>query len=300
MSLNFALILFVLLIVTGIVWSLDRWSLRPARQARMNAAAADFDRQQGDAIRASSGQAEAARRRQEVVDRAAKMPWWVEYSVSFFPVILFVFALRSFVVEPFRIPSGSMMPTLQIGDLILVNKFSYGIRLPIIDKKIIPVSDPKRGDVMVFRYPADPQVDYIKRVVGVPGDEVAYLNKRLTINGQAVPTVSKGEYFDPDRVSYAGLFGETLGGVPHEILIEERRPAEIEPFPSFPNKDQCTYSREGVRCKVPAGSYFMMGDNRDNSADSRYWGFVPEANIVGKAFFVWMNFGDLKRIGRFH
>lgn len=297
---NFALILFVLLVVTGIVWSLDRWSLRPARQARMNAAAAQFDQTRAPSIRVTSGEAEAARQRQEAVDHAAKMPWWVEYSVSFFPVILFVFTLRSFVVEPFRIPSGSMIPTLQIGDLILVNKFAYGLRLPIVDKKIVPIGEPERGDVMVFRYPPDPQVDYIKRVIGLPGDEVAYLNKRLTINGQAVPTESKGEYFDPDRVSYAGLFGEKIGDKAHEILIEERRSGEIDPFPSFPGKDNCTYSREGVRCTVPAGHYFMMGDNRDNSADSRYWGFVPETNIVGKAFFVWMNFGDLKRIGRFH
>lgn len=300
MSLNFALILFLLLIVTGIVWALDRWSLRPARQLRMNAAASDFDTGRAESIRITGGDAEMTRQRQDVIDKAAKMPWWVEYSVSFFPVILFVFVLRSFVVEPFRIPSGSMIPTLQIGDLILVNKFSYGLRLPIIDKKVVPLGEPARGDVIVFRYPADPQVDYIKRVVGLPGDQIAYLNKKLTINGEPVPTEAKGEYFDPERVSYASLYGEKLGDVSHEILIEDRRSAEIEPFPSFPNKDLCTYSREGVRCTVPAGNYFMMGDNRDNSADSRYWGFVPESNIVGKAFFVWMNFGDLKRIGRFH
>ncbi|MDH2235878.1 signal peptidase I [Pigmentiphaga sp. GD03639] len=300
MSLNFALILFVLLVVTGIVWAFDRVSLRPQRTARMARAAAEFDAGRAQSVRAASGEAEVARQRQEAVDRAGKMPWWVEYSVSFFPVILFVFVLRSFVVEPFRIPSGSMMPTLQIGDLILVNKFSYGLRLPIVDKKVVPLGDPQRGDVVVFRYPVDPQVDYIKRVVGVPGDEVAYLNKRLTINGQEIPMKKVGEYFDPDRVSYAALYDENLKGVNHQILIDERRSPEIDPFGSYPNRDACEYSREGVRCKVPAGNYFVMGDNRDNSADSRYWGFVPDSNIVGKAFFVWMNFGDLKRIGRFH
>ncbi len=300
MSLNFALILFLLLVLTGVVWALDRWSLRPQRMQRMNRAAAEFDAGRAQSIRAASGEQEVARQRQELVDQAGKMPWWVEYSVSFFPVILFVFMLRSFVVEPFRIPSGSMIPTLQIGDLILVNKFSYGLRLPIVDKKIVDLGEPKRGDVMVFRYPVDPQVDYIKRVIGLPGDEVAYLNKQLTINGKPVPTVAKGEYFDPDRVSYAALYSEDLSGNSHEILVEERRSAEIEPFADFPGKNLCQYSREGVRCKIPEGNYFVMGDNRDNSADSRYWGFVPERNIVGKAFFVWMNFGDLKRIGRFN
>ncbi|GAA4338590.1 signal peptidase I [Pigmentiphaga soli] len=300
MSLNFALILFVLLIVTGIVWAVDRFSLRAARLRRVGLAVAEFDAGRAPALRAAGGDAEVVRQRQEVADKAGRMPWWVEYSVSFFPVILFVFVLRSFLFEPFRIPSGSMIPTLQIGDLILVNKFTYGIRLPIVDKKIIPLGEPRRGDVVVFRYPVDPQVDYIKRVIGVPGDEISYLNKRLTVNGQPVPLESKGEYFDPDRVSYAGLYHETLNGVGHDILLEERRSPEIEPFADFPNKNMCSYSREGVRCKVPPGNYFMMGDNRDNSADSRYWGFVPEGNIVGKAFFVWMNFGDLKRIGSFH
>jgi signal peptidase I len=204
------------------------------------------------------------------------------------------------VVEPFRIPSGSMIPTLQVGDLILVNKFTYGLRLPIIDKKVVSLNTPQRGDVIVFRYPLDPSVDYIKRVVGLPGDEVAYLNKKLTVNGKEVPLVSKGEYFDTDRVAYASLYGENLGGVDHDILLDSNRSPEIEPFPGFPNRDACQYSAEGVRCKVPANNYFAMGDNRDNSADSRYWGFVPDANIVGKAFFIWMNFGDLSRIGRFH
>jgi len=295
---NFALILFCLLVVTGVVWAYDKFALRPRRKARVEAAARQFDEGRGVSVLAASGHDEAARQRQQVIDEAGKLPWWIEYSVSFFPVIAFVFVLRSFVVEPFRIPSGSMIPTLQIGDLILVNKYHYGIRLPIVDKKVIPLNDPQRGDVMVFHYPVDPQIDYIKRVIGVPGDTVAYLNKRLTVNGQAVPTERLGEYFDPDRVSYSTRYRETLNAKGHDILIDERRSAEVNAFGIFPNWDQCRYAREGVTCVVPDGHYFVMGDNRDNSADSRYWGFVPDHYIVGKAFFVWMNFGDLTRIGR--
>jgi signal peptidase I len=300
MSFNFALILFVLLVLTGIAWAIDRWVLQPKRMARAVAAGERFDAVSAPSIRQSSGDAEAARQRQDAVSQAARAPWWVEYSASFFPVILFVFVLRSFIVEPFRIPSGSMIPTLQVGDLILVNKFTYGIRLPIVNNKVVPINDPQRGDVVVFRYPVDPQVDYIKRVVGVPGDEVAYLNKRLTVNGKPVPIEPAGDYFDPDRVTYTQRFVETFDGAKHEILNDPGRSGEIGMVSAFPNMNACTYSREGVRCTVPAGNYFMMGDNRDNSLDSRYWGFVPEANIVGKAFFVWMNFSDLKRIGRFH
>jgi signal peptidase I len=211
-----------------------------------------------------------------------------------------VFVLRSFIVEPFRIPSGSMLPTLQSGDLILVNKFTYGLRLPVIDTKVIPIGQPKRGDVMVFRYPVDPSVDYIKRVVGLPGDQVAYLDKKLYINGKEVPRKADGQYFEPDRVAYTAQFIESLGDKPHKILLDERRSQEIGPISAFPYREKCEYLRNGMRCTVPAGVYFMMGDNRDNSLDSRFWGFVPEANIVGKAFFIWMNFGSLGRIGPFH
>ena len=149
---------------------------------------------------------EAERLRREAGEEARRMPWWIEYAVSFFPVILFVFMLRSFVVEPFRIPSGSMLPTLQSGDLILVNKFSYGLRLPVLDKKVVDIGKPQRGDVFVFRYPVDPDVDYIKRVVGLPGDEVAYLDKKLYINGELVTHVRDGDYFEPDRVSYIAQY----------------------------------------------------------------------------------------------
>jgi signal peptidase I len=229
----------------------------------------------------------------------AKDPWWVEYGASFFPVILLVFVLRSFVVEPFKIPSGSMIPTLQVGDFILVNKFTYGIRLPVINKKIVSLSEPKRGDVMVFRYPEDPSLDYIKRVVGVPGDKVAYQNKRLTVNGQPLDTHRTDDYLHPERLYYSKQYVEKVDGIEHRTLNDDDAPAFISDASQFPHRDDCLYNNAGVICTVPPGNYFMMGDNRDNSRDSRFWGFVPEENIVGKAFFIWLNLGDMKRIGSF-
>jgi len=201
-------------------------------------------------------------------------PLIVEYARSFFPVVLAVFILRSFIAEPFRIPSGSMMPTLLIGDFILVNKFTYGIRIPVINKKIIDINKPQRGDVVVFRYPKNPSVDYIKRLIGLPGDHIHYVDKKLYINGQAVNQVSLGRYQGVGQgknMSGAELLSEDLLGVEHEILINHRAP-----------------NIEG-NFIVPPGHYFMMGDNRDNSNDSRYWGTVPEENLVGKAFFIWMS-----------
>jgi signal peptidase I len=295
MNWSFALILFVLLVLTGSIWTLDRLVLRKRRQRRAQEVAASFQDPdvQDDAQ-------EFARRRELAVEDATRMLWWLEYSVSFFPVLLFAFVLRSFVIEPFRIPSGSMLPTLQSGDLILVNKFTYGIRLPIVDRKIVPLGSPQRGDVIVFRYPVEPSIDYIKRVVGVPGDEILYQNKQLFINGVLVQRRPDGVYYEPDKVFFIAQFSEKLGDATHNILVEEDRSAEIHPIWKFPRIENCQYSREGLRCKVPAGSYFAMGDNRDNSADSRYWGFVPDSNIVGKAFLIWMNFSDLNRIGRFN
>jgi len=202
-------------------------------------------------------------------------PIIVEYAKSFFPVILIVFLLRSFLVEPFRIPSGSMMPTLLVGDFILVNKFKYGIRLPVINKKIIDIDKPKRGDIVVFRYPRNPKVDYIKRLVGVPGDRVTYRNKQLYVNGKPVPRAYVGRYQGiggGKNMTGAKDYIEDLTGVKHHILRVDRLPGV--------NRDYI----------VPQGHYYMMGDNRDNSNDSRFWGTVPEQNLVGKAFFVWMNF----------
>lgn len=215
-------------------------------------------------------------------------------------MILFVFVLRSFVVEPFRIPSGSMLPTLENGDLILVNKFQYGIRLPIIDKKIISLGTPNRGDVMVFRYPLDPSVDYIKRVIGLPGDTILYQNKTLYINGKEITHVRDGDFFEPDRSAYVGRYTEQLGNVKHSILLDKYAPQNFMPIADYPYRKNCEYLDKGVRCTVPPNHYFMMGDNRDNSLDSRYWGFVPDANIVGRAFFIWMNFSHPSRIGLFH
>lgn len=297
MSWNFALVLFVLLVLTGIIWVYEFFVGRRVRTQRMHRAAAEFDA--NPSLVGRDGD-DVAREREQVVARAGRMSWWTEYATSFFPVILFVFALRSFVVEPFRIPSGSMLPTLQSGDLILVNKFSYGIRLPVLDKKVIDLGTPKRGDVMVFRYPVEPEVDYIKRVVGLPGDEVAYIDKKLYLNGTEVPQTRDGDYYEPDRVSYIAQFDEKLGETAHTILLDPRRAQEYSPIWAFPYQENCQYARNGLRCTVPAGHYFAMGDNRDNSADSRYWGFVPDQNIVGKAFLIWMNFSDLGRIGRFN
>jgi len=225
----------------------------------------------------------------------------VEYSVSLFPVILLVFLLRSFLVEPFRIPSGSMMPTLLAGDFILVNKYTYGIRLPVADRKIIDVNQPQRGEVMVFHFPEDPSIDYIKRIVGVPGDLVEYRDKRLSINGQALTYRENGTFsFETGGLNYVTgiVYQEKLGEHEHTAMTIPGIPGFLQDqLKTFPYQENCTYNEDGFACRVPEGHYFMMGDNRDGSNDSRYWGFVPDRNIVGKAFFIWMNFGDFKRIG---
>ncbi|HAU57285.1 MAG TPA: signal peptidase I [Comamonadaceae bacterium] len=295
---NFALLLFLATVVTGAYWLAERFYFLPQRhraaQAIEDAAAqrrAELDRM---------GIAKVDIDVQESKERLLMQPWWLDWTAGLFPVIATVFLLRSFLFEPFKIPSGSMIPTLLVGDLILVNKFTYGVRLPVIHTKIIEGNAPQRGDVMVFRYPPQPNLDYIKRVVGVPGDEVAYLNKRLTINGQAVDTASAADFFDDSVMRYFKQYEEQLGTRPHRLLNNPEVSAFIQGASNFAYRDNCRYSVEGVVCKVPEGHYFMMGDNRDNSLDSRYWGFVPESHIVGKAFFVWMNFGNLKRIGAFN
>lgn len=260
---NFALLLFLATLFTGLLWGFDRYWARPKRAA---------------------GVAE---------------PKWVEYGSSFFPVFLAVFFLRSFLVEPFKIPSGSMLPTLFVGDFILVNKFAYGIRLPVINKKIVENENPQRGDVMVFRYPPDPSLDYIKRVIGVAGDTVRYQNKKLTVNGVAYRYEKVPDFMDHDRSYFIPRFKESTPEVAHEVLVERDAPAFVSHVANFPGRDKCHYNDSGFECVVPPGHYFMMGDNRDNSQDSRFWGFVPDENIVGKAFFIWFNFADLKRVGGF-
>jgi signal peptidase I len=295
---NFALILFVLTVFTGILWVLDKLVFAKQRRARAAALVADFDARNAAALARKEPIVEQERRSLE--DGALRQPAWLEYTASFFPVILLVFVLRSFLFEPFRIPSGSMIPTLEIGDLILVNKYEYGIRLPVVNRKVVELGQPKRGDVMVFRYPLNPSQDYIKRVVGLPGDRVEYVNKRLTINGQPVPMQKLDPYYDADRMQYYTQFLEKLGTVDHRVIVSDQVPPGLGG--GFPNTHPgaCQYSGSGVVCQVPPGHYFMMGDNRDNSEDSRFWGFVPDENIVGRAFFIWMNFGNIGRIGSFN
>ncbi|MBA0916037.1 MAG: signal peptidase I [Nitrosomonadaceae bacterium] len=262
---NFPLIMLMLLLVTGGIWLLDHFILRRKR-------APD-----------------------------TREPWWIEYPKSFFPVILIVFALRSFLLEPFKIPSGSMIPTLLVGDFILVNKYTYGVRLPVINLKVMDVNEPKRGEVMVFRYPENPSLDYIKRIVGLPGDTITYRDKQLILNGNPLKMESVGEYiYIESRLSYVynQRYVESLGEHGHNIIINPEvpglHPSEVH---QFPFQENCIYQYSEFTCTVPAGNYFTMGDNRDSSSDSRYWGFVPERNIVGKAFLIWWNFSDFKRIG---
>jgi signal peptidase I len=272
MNFDFPTLLVAATFFTGLAWAFDAlvWAPRRSRSARQ------LERQ---------GMSPQSRE----VTAALKEPTWIEYCKSFFPVILAVLLLRSFLVEPFRIPSGSMMPTLLVGDFILVNKFAYGIRLPVLNTKIIDIGEPQRGDVVVFRYPKDPSVDYIKRVVGLPGDRIGYYNKMLHINGKPVAQVPAGVYVGTGSgvsMSGAGERLEQLGDVQHRILVMPRTPG-----------------MEGEYV-VPKNQYFVMGDNRDNSNDSRYWGTVPEQNLVGKAFRIWMNWDSANggiewdRIGR--
>ena len=238
---DFEFILVVFALLTGIIWLLDKLVLAGHR--------------------AVSGKNES---------------FIVEQSKSFFPVLLVVLLLRSFLVEPFRIPSGSMLPTLEIGDFILVNKFAYGVHLPVLHTEVIPLGNPEPGDVVVFRYPEDPSLDFIKRVVGVPGDVVVYRNKQLTVNGVLLEQTALGQYDQRSPAigtSYT-RFNEVGPDSSHDIL-------KLNPIPS-----------RDFQVVVPERSYFVLGDNRDESSDSRVWGFVPEDNLVGKAFAVWMHWGQ--------
>ena len=295
---NFPLILLILTIVTGIVWCLDVFHFAKQRRRKADEALAEFDAR--NAKLQVEGVKPDASGRAELEERLLKQPAWIEYSGSFFPVIAAVFFLRSFLFEPFKIPSSSMLPTLQSGDLILVNKFVYGIRLPVINQKIIPLGEPKRGDVMVFKYPKNPAQDYIKRVVGVPGDRVVYRNKRLIVNGEPATYAPLSDYLDGERLVYSRQFAETLSGVKHGVLNDSHAPAYVPNPDRFPKHELCTYNVEGFACTVPQGHYFMMGDNRDNSLDSRFWGFVPDKYIVGRASFIWLSLsGGFSRIGSF-
>lgn len=207
----------------------------------------------------------------------------VEYARSFFPIFLAVLLLRSFLVEPFRIPSGSMIPTLLVGDFILVNKFTYGIRLPVLNHKLVPIGEPARGDVVVFRNPENPAIPFIKRVIGLPGDVVEYRDKAVFINGEVLPQSDVGGYVGTGRSaahSSSVIRTEQIDELSHDILLTQARPGG------------------NYRFEVPADSYFVLGDNRDNSRDSRFWGFVPDQNLVGKAFFIWFSWDGGPAFGR--
>ena len=262
MNFDFALVLVLATFVSGLIWLLDSLLFAPKRRA---AATGQMD----DAAVGSKGEAAATKTADEPNE-----PVLVEYAKSFFPVLLIVLVLRSFIFEPFRIPSGSMIPTLLVGDFILVNKFSYGVRLPVLNTKVLEVGKPETGDVAVFRFPGDPSLDYIKRVIGVPGDHIRYVNKSLVINGKPVKLEQAGP-FQPPESAYPAQnlleLKEDLQGVEHQVLV---------------SLNKHIINGEWV---VPAGHYFVMGDNRDNSNDSRYWGFVPEENLVGKAMMIWMH-----------
>ena len=261
MHFDFPAFLVLATLVTGGIWLVDALAFAPRRRRVAEAMA-------GGGTVAGSG--------------VAKEPVLVEYSRSFFPVILIVLLLRSFLVEPFRIPSGSMMPTLLVGDFILVNKFAYGIRLPVLNKKVVEIGTPERGDVVVFRYPQDPTVDYIKRVVGLPGDRVEYRGKVLSVNGETVEQTAQGLYTGVGsgiRETGSFMAQENLQGVEHAILKH----------PLAPDAPPHCRLFAGGPVTVPEGHFLVMGDNRDNSNDSRCWGFVPEQNLVGKAFAIWMH-----------
>jgi signal peptidase I len=295
---DFALFLFVCTAVSGLYFAAEAWLFAPRRREQTVRALLEFDRRNRPSQ--STRPDVLAKERAALQEELSHRPWWVEYTAGFFPVIALVFVLRSFLFEPFRIPSGSMIPTLQVGDLILVNKYQYGIRLPILNRTVLELGHPRRGDVIVFRYPHQPSQDYIKRVVGLPGDRVDYHDRRLTINGVAVPMREIEPYFDPGRVQTYRQFVETLGNVDHRAIFSEGQGTDAHPAVQHTNRDACVYSAGGVACTVPPESYFVMGDNRDNSEDSRFWGFVPDRNVVGRAFFIWMNFGNVGRIGGFH
>lgn len=266
MNFDFSALLVFLTFASGLIWLIDSLFFASKRH------------------KAQGTDSEASSKNKEEL----KLPLIVDYATSFFPVFFIVLILRSFIFEPFKIPSGSMMPTLLIGDFILVNKYDYGLRLPVLHNKFFENKTPARGDIVVFRYPEDPSIPFIKRIVGLPGDKIAYSNKTLYINDLSVTQVLNGRYNASGSgfmMDGASLRIEHLADVQHEILVSpDRRSQELETI-------------------VPEGHYFVLGDNRDNSKDSRFWGFVPDENLVGRAFMIWMNWDgknggvDFKRIG---
>ena len=270
-DLNFPLILVIVVFVTGLITLFDRLVLAPRRKKAVEGYKELTDRPD-----------------QAAIEKLQREPSVVETSRSVFPVLLLVLVLRSFFYEPFQIPSGSMLPTLEVGDFILVNKYAYGLRLPVVGTKIWSVADPQRGDVMVFKEPANPNINFIKRVIGVPGDKIEYYDKTLTINGEKVPESFVGERMDDYDPRFGGrpvyrIYDETIGGVTHEIREDLM----------IPNRHS-----EG-EWVVPEGHYFVMGDNRDRSNDSRAWGFVPDDLVVGRAEYIWMHWESWSDIPSF-
>ena len=260
MDFDFPLILVILTFTTGLIYLIDVLFLASKRRSQ---------------VVSSTSKPSSEDLNSE--EQAENMPWLIETSRSFFPVLAIVLVLRSFLVEPFQIPSGSMLPTLEVGDFILVNKFEYGLRLPVIGTKVVELNNPQRGDVMVFKYPEDGKTNYIKRVVGIPGDLIKYEDKTLTINGKPIDEKLLAS------LPKNKLYEEQLGDIKHQILKTKR----------YPN-----LGAEGL-WKIPEGQYFMMGDNRDNSNDSRFWGLVPDELIVGKAFAIWMHWPSLGSLPTF-
>ncbi|QIR15237.1 signal peptidase I [Shewanella aestuarii] len=277
MAAHFSLILVLVTLISGLIWLIDVVFFAPKRAEKLALA-----------------QAGSEKLTDEAIEKIIREPVVVETAHSIFPVIAFVMILRSFIYEPFQIPSGSMMPTLLVGDFILVEKFSYGLRDPVWRTKLIETGEPERGDVFVFKYPENPKIDYIKRVVGLPGDKVIYRNKQLSVQPKCTATnecpepivikhteINRGQ-FTQDRTPLI-RYTENLGDVEHDILVN----------PSRPDFSQHFYQQAGTQTGefiVPEGQYFAMGDNRDNSTDSRFWGFVPEENLVGKAVAIWISF----------
>ncbi|MFM2485753.1 signal peptidase I [Celerinatantimonas yamalensis] len=277
MAAYFSIVLVIVTLLTGIVWALDRSIWAKRRQMSL-----DNARQSADGELPEAAQ-----------NALLQEPSWIENCKSVFPVLLVVLLLRSFLYEPFQIPSGSMKPTLLVGDFILVEKFAYGLKDPIFNDTLIPTGKPKRGDVIVFKYPRNPKIDYIKRVVGLPGDTIIYQNKRLYIqpkcNGdQCPPKMEVSQKLVAEGKFHIGpyplnTYQEKLGDVTHDILIS----------PDLSDRVSYYYQQPGTAPNefiVPDGEYFAMGDNRDNSEDSRYWGFVPTHNLVGRAVAIWISF----------